>query len=69
MSFKQTVQSTGRLKEEHHSSYSARKSEHYHARVLEPKKPSNQTGLNAVKTRDEYGSPRPGLTAQRGLGG
>ena len=60
------VKTTGEL---NHSSYSAKKSEHYHAKVIGDVKPSNQSGLNAVKTKDEYKSPLPGLTAQRGLGG
>ena len=52
-----------------HSARSQKVSEHYHAKVIGEPRPSNQSGLNARKTRDEYHSTRPGLTAQGGLGG
>lgn len=61
-----TIKPTGIL---NHSAHSAMRSEHYHAKVIGPIKPNNQGGLNAVKTKKEYQSPVPGLTAQRGLGG
>ena len=65
MAYKQTTQSTGMLnKEQHHSTKSADKSKHYHAKIIGEPRPNNQGGLNAVKTRMEYQSLRPGLTAQ-----
>ena len=77
MAYKQTVQSTGML---NHSTKSADKSEHYHAKIIGEPRPNNQGGLGpdevnrigSVKTRraqERMQSPRPGLTAQRGLGG
>lgn len=66
MAYKPTVQSNMVL---NHSAKTAERSEHYHNKVIGEPRPNNQGGLNAVKTRWEYSSPRPGLTAQTGLGG
>jgi hypothetical protein len=66
-----------------HSNHSAKRSEHYHARVIGQPQPFNNSGLNVTKTRDsktrervktakaqeKMQSTRPGQTAQRGLGG
>lgn len=43
-----------------HSQHTAQRSEHYHARII---------GQVIPKPDENESSPRPGLTAQRGLGG
>jgi hypothetical protein len=74
------VKPTGIL---NHSSRSAERSDHYHNKIIGQPKPFNNSGLPTVKARDpkareriktdreqqKMQSTRPGLTAQRGLGG
>jgi len=75
------VKLTGEL---NHSAHSAKRSEHYHAKIIGQPQPFNDSGLPTTKNRadkkaqervnidkaqQKMQSPRPGLTAQRGLGG